>query len=410
MTPSVLILGGGYAGVSCAQALGNRAQVTLVSEDNHLLFTPMLAEVASGDIDPRHIIAPLRQLCPNARVIQGRVTAVDVESRTVRVERLLGLPPVTLSADALVITLGSVPATFGVPGVEEHAITFKTISDALRIRNRVLALLEAASETRLPHLTRVVVVGAGYSGAELAAALADFLEPAARRFFADAPRPAVALVDAVDRVTPMLASSSSQRAERALVGRGVELRLGRRVAAVERGGVVIDGGPRIEAATVVWAAGVKPDPLAETLGLPLERGRIVVDEHLQAAPGVFAAGDVALVPDGRGGVSPPTAQFALRQGRYLGKVLPRLLQGEAAAAFRYRNLGELVSLGHRNAVGRVLGLPVSGWLAWFLWRSYYLGRLPTLQRKARVALDWTLDLAFPPDVAWLPSSDLGPEP
>jgi NADH dehydrogenase len=138
--------------------------------------------------------------------------------------------------------------------------------------------------------------------------------------------------------------------------------------------------------------------------------RVVVDEHLQAAPGVFAAGDVALVPDGRGGVSPPTAQFALRQGRYLGKVLPRLLQGQAAAPFRYRNLGELVSLGHRNAVGRVLGLPVSGWLAWFLWRSYYLGRLPTLQRKARVALDWTLDLAFPPDVAWLPSSDLGPEP
>jgi NADH dehydrogenase len=183
--------------------------------------------------------------------------------------------------------------------------------------------------------------------------------------------------------------------------------LGQKVQAVTSSGVTLESGRTIEAATVVWAAGVRPHPMATELGLPTERGRIVVDGGLMAAPGIFVVGDVGLVPDGRGSISPPTAQFALRQGKYLGRNLPRLLAGDRAPAFRYRTLGELVSLGHRNAVGRVMGVPVSGFIGWFLWRTYYLMRLPGLLRKTRVALDWTLDLLFPPDVAWLPSSDLG---
>lgn len=409
MTPSVIVVGGGFAGLAVARGLADRARVTLVSDQNFLLFTPMLAEVAAGDLDPRHISTPLRQMAPGARVVAGAVEAIDPGSRRVRVGRGFGLPSLELTGDAVVLALGSVPATFGIPGVEEWALPFKTIADALRIRNRILALLESATEESDRALTHVVVVGAGYSGAELAAALADLLGSAARRYFTAAPKPAVTLVDVVDRVTPSLSRRLSAVAERALTHRGVDLALGERVGAVTGAGVELESGRRIEAKTVVWAAGVRPHPMAEGLGLPTDRGRLIVDSRLQVTPGIFALGDVALVPDGRGGMSPPTAQFALRQGRYLARHLPAILAGERAPDFKYRTMGELVSLGHRNAVGQVLGVPVSGFFGWFLFRSYYLLQLPSWMRKSRVAMDWTLDLLFPPDVAWLPSSDLGPD-
>ncbi len=181
------------------------------------------------------------------------------------------------------------------------------------------------------------------------------------------------------------------------------------MAAVHQDGVILENGRAFPAGTVIWSAGVRPHPLVDGLGLPTDpAGRVLVDSNLRAAPGIYALGDLAAVPDGRGGTSPPTAQFAIRQGRYLGRHLPALLAGAKRPPFRYRSLGQLVSLGHRNAVGLVLGIRLSGLPAWFLWRSYYLGRLPTLLRKARVAIDWTLDLLFPPDIAWLPGGDLGP--
>ena len=410
MTPRIVVIGGGYAGTAVARALGRRAQVTIITEDNSLLFTPMLAEVAAGALDPRHIVTPVRQLAPYANVIQGKAERIDVARKLVTVVPRFGLPRVEVEGDALVLALGSVPNTFGVRGVDQHANFFKTIGDALRIRNRLLALLEAASQQRLGHLTTVAVVGAGNSGVELAGALADFLGRAAARFFPQAPRPKVLLVDFVDRVTPSLPERVSAAAERALRGRNVELVLGRRVLEVEESGVLLEDGHQIKAATIVWTGGVKPNPIVAELGLTLDRGKVVVDDHLQAAPGVFALGDLAAVPDGAGGYSPSTAQHALRQGGYLGRNLPGLLSGEGAPAFAYRSKGELVSIGFHNAVGTVWGLPVSGPLAWFLWRSYYLLKLPSPLRKARVALDWTLDLVFPPDVAWIASSDLGPDP
>lgn len=407
MTPSVIVVGGGFAGMAVARRLDDRAQVTIVSDQNFQLFSPMLAEVASGDLDPRHIITPIRQLAPRARIVSGRAEKIDVASRTVQVSRPFGLEPIVLSADALVLSLGSIPATFGIEGVDEWALPFKTIGDALRIRNRIIALLESATEEPDSRLTHVAIVGAGYSGVELAGSLADFLGEASRRYFTSAPKPRVTVVDAVDRVTPALSPRLSRSAERALVRRGVDLVLGQKVESVTSAGLVLESGRTVDAATVVWAAGVQPNPMAADLGLPTERGRIVVDGRLMAAPGVFVVGDVGLVPDGRGAISPPTAQFALRQGKYLGRNLPRLLAGERVPAFRYRTLGELVSLGHRNAVGKVAGIPVSGFIGWFCWRTYYLMRLPGWLRKIRVSLDWTLDLLFPPDVAWLPSSDLG---
>lgn len=409
MTPSVVIIGGGFAGLTAARALEDRARVTVVSDQNFLLFTPMLAEVASGDLDPRHIITPIRQLSPRARVVSGTVTSVDPDNKTVMVDRPFGLEPIELEGDALIVAPGSVPATYGVEGVEEWGLPFKTIRDALRIRNRVLALMESATEETDRRLTHVAIVGAGYSGAELAAALADMLGSASREFFPSAPRPAVTLIDAVDRVAPTLTKRLSAAAERALTRRGVDLVLGEKVERLSGHAVQLQSGRSVEAETVVWAAGVRPNPLVEKIGLETDRGRLVVDSKLRAAPGVFGMGDAALVPDGRGGISPPTAQFALRQGKYLGKHLPAILAGDRVPDFKYRNWGELVSLGHRNAVGQVLGLSVSGFPGWFLYRSYYLMRLPSMLRKARVALDWTLDLLFPPDVAWLPTSDLGPD-
>ncbi|MDP8958222.1 MAG: NAD(P)/FAD-dependent oxidoreductase [Actinomycetota bacterium] len=408
--PSVLVLGGGFAGTEVARRLGRRAQVTIVSVDNFLLFTPMLAEVAAADIDPRHISAPIRQLCPHARLVLGEVASFDGRDRSATV-RLPFEGHRTYQADAVVVALGSVQATFGVPGVEEYALGFKGIGEALRIRNRLLSLLETASETGDEALTGVVVVGAGFSGAELAAALSDFLGEAARRFYRTAPPPRVTLVDAVDRVAPMLPLRLSKAAERALANRGVRLVLGRRAAGVAPQGLEVEGGEPVRAATVIWAAGVQAHPLARSARLPvLPDGRLRVDRQLAAAPGVFALGDVAAVPDGRGGFFPPTAQHALRQGRYLGHHLPEILAGRPVPPFRYRTRGQLVSLGHRNAVGMVMGVNVSGFLAWWLWRSYYLFRLPTGLRKARVALDWAMDLVFAPDIAGLPSSDLGPLP
>ncbi len=409
--PKVVIIGGGFAGVEAARRLGDRAEVTLVSRENFLLFTPMLAEVASGDVEPRHITSPLRQLCPQARVVIGEVTAVDVARRTAEVMPDVGVRSISLGGDALVLAAGSVPAGFGVPGVPENTVEFKSILDALRLRRRVVALLEAAAEERDARLTTIAIVGAGYAGAELAAGLADFLADAVPKFYPTAPRPHLVLIDAVERVTPNLPAGLSRAAAQALERRGVELILGRKVTEVGRAHVALDDGTRVETGTTIWVAGVRPGPLAEGLGLETDHsGRIVVDTMLRTGPGVFALGDIAAVPDGHGGVCPPTAQHAVRQGRYLGKHLIAILGGSSVKPFRYRTVGQLVSLGHRNAVGTVMTIKVSGFVAWFLWRSYYLMRLPTLLRKARVAIDWTLDLIFPPDIAGLPAADVGPLP
>lgn len=408
--PSIVIVGGGYAGSEAARRLGDRAEVTLISDENFLLFTPMLAEVAAGEIEPRHIISPLRHLCPKARVVVGDVTSIDVAGRSVAVVPGLGSAPVVYRGDVLVLTAGSVPATFGIPGVEEHTIGFKSILDALRIRRRVIALLEAAAEKGDPLLTTFAIVGAGYVGSELAAGLADFLDDAMAKFYPTAPGARIILIDAVDRVAPTLPTSLSDSAARALRRRGVELRLGRRVTSVESGAVSLDDGSTIEAGTIIWSTGVRAAPLADATGLGTRKGRLIVDGNMRAAPGVFAAGDIAAVSDGRGSICPPTAQHALRHGRYLGENLVDLAAGNSVPPFRYKTMGQLVSLGRRNAVGTVMGLKVSGFIGWFLWRTYYWWRLPTFLRKVRVAMDWSLDLVFPPDVAGLPSADLGPMP
>lgn len=403
----VIVVGGGFAGAWTARGLGRRCQVTLVSEHNYLLFTPMLAEVAAADVDPRHILAPLRHLCPHARVVVGTAIAIDTERRSVVVRSPVDGTETTLTADALVLAAGSRPATFGIPGVAEHTIGFRTIGDALTIRHRLLTLLDATGGSPRGDETSVAVIGAGASGAEIATAIADFLHRARRRYYPAAAEPRVTLVDMTDRVLPQLPERASRKAARAM--RRVDLRLGTPVAAIEPGVVALADGSRIAARTIVWAAGIRGHVLP---GVTAPRGagdRLVVDDHLRVTDGVWALGDVALVPDGHGGTSPPTAQHAVRQGAYLGRHLPAMLSGAETPPFRYRTLGELVSLGHRKAVGRVLGVTVSGFIGWFLWRSYYLLRLPGFFRRMRVAFDWTLDLVFPPDIADPATADPGPD-
>jgi len=312
--------------------------------------------------------------------------------------------------DALVLAAGSTTATYGIPGVQEHAILFKSIHDALAIRTRLIRLLEAATERPDPDLTSVAIVGAGYSGVELAASLADFLERAHRRYYWRAPRPRVTLIDAVDRIVPALPERASRAAVAALERRGVSTRLGSPVGEIGAGEVRFADGPPVAAATIVWSAGVAGTDLAGNPGAqPGRANRFVVDDHLRLADGVWALGDQAVVPDGHGGVCPPTAQHAIRQGAWLGRHLPDMLDGLETPGFAYRTIGELVSLGHRNAVGKVLGVTVTGRIAWFLWRSYYLLRLPTVSRRVRVALDWTIDLLFPPDVADPATAPPGPD-
>ena len=401
----VVVVGGGYAGANVAAGIGDDADVTLISDQNFLLSTPMLAEVAAGFLDPRHIVTPLRSMCSRAEIVQGTVSEIDIGKKAVTVRGPLGAGERTINWDVLVLAPGSVTADFGVSGVGEYALPFKTVTHALAIRNHVLAALEGTAVSDDPRLTKVVVVGAGYSGAELAAALADLMHEAAETFFDSALRPEVTLVDAVDRVAPTLNNRQSKVAEKQLRERRVEIRLNSKVAAVDSRGVEFSDGSRIDAATVVWAAGVKPNPLVAELGLATEKGRLVTDGRMRVTDCVFALGDVAAVPDGSGDTSPPTAQFAIRQARYLGEHLTRIVAGETVPRFKYKTLGQLVSLGHHNAVGRVMGLPVAGLPGWVLWRSYYLLQVPSLYRKMRIALDWTLDIIFPPDIAWIPTSN-----
>ena len=406
----VIVVGGGFGGAAVARGLAGRAEVLLISEVNYLLFTPMLAEVAAADVDPRHILSPIRDLCPRARLVVGTVVDVDGAKRQVRVRSPIDGSETEYTGDAIVLAAGSSPATYGVPGVTEHALSFRTIGDALSIRHRVLGLLDEAEHRPQEGITTVAIVGAGAAGAELAASLADFMHRAARRYYRNAPPPRVILIDAAERAIPQLPERASSKAQRALRKRKVEVVLGRTVEKVEAWSIHLDRGEKIAAATIVWAGGVTGRPVPGRPGAsPGPDGRFVVDDHLRLAPGVWALGDVVRAPDGHGGISPPTAQHALRQGRWLGKHLPAMISGGTVPPFRYRTLGELVSLGHRNAVGRVLGVTVSGFIGWFLWRAYYLFRLPGMLRRVRVAFDWALDLVFPPDVADPATAGRGPD-
>ena len=398
-----LVVGGGFAGGYVARLLGKRG-ATIVSPENFMLYTPMLPEAASGTLEPRHVVVPLRMMCPHAELFLGRATALDVHRQRVHVETEEGI--VNVQYDALVVALGAISRVLPIPGLAEYAVGFKTLADAIHLRNHVLRRLEAAAAAptdghRRRELT-FVFVGAGYAGVEALAELADLVRDALRHYpsLRDAPQHWV-LVDVAPKILPEIPSRLGEYATRQLALRGVDIRVNTTLEAVEPHAAVLSDGDRIPTSTVVWTAGVRANPVNDRLGLPLDgRGRVKVDQFLrvEGVPNVWALGDGARVPNEAtpGEFDPPTCQHALRQARRLVKNMTR-----TPKPYRYRMLGQVATLGRYKGIAQIPGARLRGFPAWFVTRTYHLYQLPLFTRKLRVVVDWTVALFFRRDIAEL---------
>ena len=400
----VLVVGGGFAGGYVARLLGRRG-ATIVSPENFMLYTPLLPEAASGTIEPRHVVVPLRQMCPHAELLLGRVTAVDEAERIARVETAdAGVHDVHY--EQLVLALGAVARTVPVPGLADHALGFKDLADAIHLRNHVLRELEAADAeldpARLSAHLSFVFVGAGYAGVEALAELSDLAADALRHY----PRlrgtqQRWVLVDAAPKILPEIPPRLGDYAARELTSRGVEINVSTTLETLSADEAVLSNGERIPTHTLVWTAGVRPHPLLGELGLPLdERGRVRVDSLLrvEGRERLWSLGDCAAVPNEAtpGRLDPPTCQHALRQARRLAKNLA----GEPEP-YSYKMLGQVATLGRYKGIADVLGLCLRGFVGWWITRSYHLIQLPLLSRKLRVVADWTTSLFFRRDIAEL---------
>jgi NADH:quinone reductase (non-electrogenic) len=414
-TPSrhrVLILGGGFGGLYAALELERTiardadVEVTLVNKDNFFLFTPMLHEVAASDIDLAHIVSPIRALLRRVRFFQGDVQGIDLAARTVTVSHGFDDHVHALGYDYLIVSLGSTTNFHGLPGLEDHALTMKTLGDAIHLRNRVIAHLEesdteCAGDLRTKLLT-FVVAGGGFAGVETAAGIYDFVldaleaYPTLRRSDVR-----LVLVHSGDVILPELGEELGRYAQRKLRARGMEIVTGTRVARVNDAGVTLANGTMIPTSLVLWTAGTSPNPLLQTVTSELANGRLIVNEYLEVkgAESVWALGDCAAVPNRRTGkLQPPTAQHALREGRVAAQNVAAAIRGGPRTSFRFGGLGQLAAIGKRTGVAKVFGIRFSGFPAWWLWRTVYLLKLPRLEKKLRVALDWTLDLFFSKDL------------
>lgn len=413
--PRIVILGGGFGGMTVARRLEARlhpreAEIVLVSRENFSLFTPMLPEVCSGELEVRDVVTPIRSQLRRTRFILGDVCSLDVNGAFVDVQHTLTGGRERLSYDHAVIALGSTTSTFGLPGVAERVFALKTLEDAGILRNRLVWLLELADaiddvEERKRLLT-IVVVGGGFTGVEATGELVEFFRSVVRFY----PRVTlkdvrVVLVEGGPTLLAGLPAKMGQYSANLLSKRGVEIITGDGVASADDSSLTLASGLRIDTRTIVWSAGVSPSPTLASTPLPrTRRGAIVVDQDFRVPgfPGVWALGDCASIPDGSGGTYALTAQHAIREGPVLANNLIAVLKKRPTKPFRFASLGMMASLGGRKAVAQLPGdFVLTGFLAWFLWRSYYLLRLPSLDRKFRVAFDWTLELIFPRDIAEL---------
>lgn len=410
----VLILGGGYAGVATAQALEKifvrdpSLEIVLVSHSNFLVHTPMLADVASSALEAQHISAPLRASCPRTHVVRASVKAIDTDAREVHIQASPYAPVETVSYEHLVLALGAVPAFYDLPGLEANSFTLKTLQDAIRLRNHIISMLEQAdAEADLEERRRLltfVVAGGGFAGTEMIASLLDMIH-SILRYYPEIPPDELrfVVVHSRDRILPELSPELADYSQRKLEARGIEFKLGVHVAGAAPDEVLLKDGSRITARTLIWTAGNQPNPLVRTLPGELDRrGAVVTDNTMQVKglTNVWAVGDCAAIPDvnNQGNPCPPTAQHALREGQVVAKNIAAVLKGKSPRPFRFRTRGLLVALGQRTAGAEIRGFRFSGLLAWFMWRTLYWSKLPGLEKKVRVAIDWTVELFFPRDI------------
>jgi len=391
-----LVLGGGFAGAYVARLLKRRG-ATVVSPENYMLYTPLLPEAGAGTLEPRHVVVPLRQMCPHAELLLGRVTALDEGRKVVSAETLAG------SYEIAYERLGAVTRVLPIPGLREHGLGFKDLADAIALRNHLLQQLERASiRPDAAAELGFVFVGAGYAGVEALAELND-LAHAALRFYPvlrSVPQRWV-LVDAAPKILPEIPRRLGDYAARHLERRGVEIHVGTTLESYDGREAVLSSGARIPARTLVWTAGVRANPLLAELGLPLdERGRVRVTEtlHVETRTDVWALGDCAAVPNcrARGELDPPTCQHSLRQARRLAKNITG-----SPETYGYRMLGQVATLGYHKGIAEIPGVRLRGFLGWWVARTYHLYQLPLISRKLRVVLDWTVALFFRRDVVEL---------
>jgi NADH dehydrogenase len=408
MYKSLIVIGGGFAGIKAAQALERTLPsdwtLTLVSQENFITFNPLLPEVVGASILPGHVIAPHRQMLQRSLVCMAQVSEIDTATRTVN---YLGEGPGSLHYDQLVLTCGTNANLDLVKGMGHYALPLKTLGDALFLRNRIIARLEQAElqpdvEQRR-WLTKFIVVGGGFSGVETVGELVDFLQASLKYYKRIRPDDLrVILLHSGDRLLPELSAPLGAFTLSKMHMRGVDVRLGAKAALVTDRGVHLDNGEIIQAGTVVCTIGTQPNPLLENIPAPKQRGRLTVNPDMSVpdVEGVWAAGDCAAVTNAHDGtICPPTAQFAEAQAKQLAANIIARLRDQPTRPFHYHPKGQLASVGHNKAVAEIKGLKLSGFIAWLMWRGLYLLRIPTLARKSRLFLEWNWAMFFPPDIA-----------
>jgi NADH:ubiquinone reductase (H+-translocating) len=418
----ILVVGAGFAGLYAAMGMRPLARaghrITVVNPQNFMQYQPFLPEVASGTIDPRAVAVPLRTTLRHCDVVIGEVGPLDHQGRSATIRLADGSERV-MEYDVLVLTPGSTSRVLPIPGLAELGIGFKTVQEAIYLRNRVLSRLDVAAETEDEERRRAaltfVFVGGGYAGVEALGELEDLARDAIASYPSLRPEEMRwILVDVAPKILPELGPKLAAYAVERLAERGIEVLVETRLESYEDRIVRLSGGRTFAADTLVWTAGVRPSSIARNAGLPVdEAGRVRVDEHLrvEGAEDVWAAGDAAAVPDRTtGGIMPPTAQHGMRQGRRLARNLTAWIEGGRLEPFVHRNIGAVCSLGRYKGIAVVWGVKLKGFPAWFAHRTYHLYAMPTLTRKAKIAADWTVALLFPRDLAQLGSLEHPREP
>jgi len=409
----IVILGGGFGGVYAAIHLEKllarlgAVEICLVSRDNFFLFTPMLHEIAASDLEITNIVNPLRKLLRKVEVLVGDVNQIDLPNKRVLISHANRKHTLEIDYDHLVIALGSVTNFYDIPGLADLAVAMKSLGDAVQLRAQIIRRLEEANFEFNPadrqSLLTFVVAGGGFAGVETVAALNDFVRealPFYPNLSEDMLR--VMLVHSGSVILPELGESLGRHTQQVLARRGVKIQLDTRVESMTENQVFLADHVSIPCRTLVWTAGTVPSPLISSLPCARDRGRLVVNQFLRVPnwPDVWAVGDCAFVPDIRnpGKSHPPTAQHAIREGKVVAQNIAAALLGHRLRSFSFKTIGLLASIGRRTGVGQIFGFNFSGFFAWWMWRTIYLSKLPGLDKKVRVAFDWTLDLLFPKDV------------